>query len=454
MIQSIRYKVTSLLKRDDLRSQKVIRNILASFGVKGGSILIGLMLVPMTIAYIHPLEYGVWLIISSVVSWMSFFDIGMGNGMRNKLAAALALKEYEKAKKYVSTTYATLLLVAVFLFVLFWFINPYLDWRGFLNIPPSVGGNISLVLLIVIGSFCIQFVVQLLNTVLSAVQEPAMAGFISFLGQAGLLIAVFILKQTTEGSLELLVAILTTIPIAILLMASVLLYTTKLKNIAPSFQSIDFRYTKSILNIGGVFFLIQIGTLVLFQTDNIIITKVIGPEAVTRFSVVYKLFSVVTMLFSIVMTPYWSAFTDAYTKRDFTWMNNSMNKLRKIWYVVTFIAIPVLVLSSGWIFKLWLHDTVTVSFQLSATMGIYAMCFTCLSLNCFFLNGVGKLRIQLILYAVVSVLNIPMGIYLGKYFGLEGVVLSNVVLFLFMDIVLWRQVNKVLANKAKGIWNL
>lgn len=453
MIQTIRYKIAGLLKRDDLRSQTVLRNILMSFGVKGGSILVGLMLVPMTISYINPVQYGIWLTISSIVGWMNFFDIGMGNGLRNKLTAALALKEYDEAKKYVSTTYATLTIIAVGIFILFWLTSSLFNWRTFLNVPPSIDTDIQSVLLIVVGAFCFQFVAQLLNTILTATHEPAIAGFISFIGQVCLLIAVFILKHTVKGSLELLVAILSLVPAGVLLIVGAILYSSKLRSIAPSIKNIDFSYTKNILNIGGIFFFIQIGTLILFQTDNIIIAKVIGPEAVTTFGVTYKLFSVVTMLFSIVMTPYWSAFTDAYTKKDFAWMQHSMNRLRKVWYAVAFICIPLLVVLSGTIFKLWLHDTVSIPFRLSALMGVYAICFTCLSLNCFFLNGVGKLRIQLLLYIIVSILNIPLGVYLGQNFGIEGVVTSNIILFLFMTVTFWIQVNKILASKATGLWN-
>jgi O-antigen/teichoic acid export membrane protein len=453
MIQALKHKLVNKLMGDNSRSQKIIKNILMSFGVKSGSILVGLVLIPLTINYIDAVQYGIWLTISSVVSWMNFFDIGMGNGLRNKLAAALALEEYDNARKYISTTYATLIIVATCLFILFCIVNSFVDWRGFLNIPSSVRENISLIVFAVAGAFCIQFIAQLINTVLTAIHEPAMAGVIAFLGQIMLLVAVIVLKYTVNADLLVLVIVLTCVPIIVLLIASIVLYNGKLKYLAPSLRKIDFHCAKSILNVGGIFFLIQIGTLIVFQTNNLIITKVIGPEAVTQFNVSYKLYSVIIMLFSIIMTPYWSAFTDAYAKNDFAWMRNSMNKLRKIWYLLSLIIIPLLVLSSSTIFKLWLGNTVSIPLSLAVAMGAYTICFNCVSLNCFFLNGLGKLRIQLLLYIITCVLNIPLGVFLGKIAGVTGVVLSNVLTLTFMIIVLWIQVNKILNNRAIGIWN-
>ena len=67
------------------RSIKAKKNIGLSFLIKGASIAISLILVPLTINYINPYRYGIWLTLSSVVSWFSFFDIGLTNGLRNKL---------------------------------------------------------------------------------------------------------------------------------------------------------------------------------------------------------------------------------------------------------------------------------------------------------------------------------------------------------------------------------
>lgn len=44
------------------------------------SIIISLLLVPVTLNYLNSYEYGVWLTLSSILVWINYFDIGLGNG--------------------------------------------------------------------------------------------------------------------------------------------------------------------------------------------------------------------------------------------------------------------------------------------------------------------------------------------------------------------------------------
>ena len=96
------------------RSIKAKKNILASFLIKGCSIGISLLLVPLTINYVNSSRYGIWLTLSSIVAWLSFFDIGLSQGLRNKFAEARAKNDDSIAQVYVSTTYA---LLALFLWL-------------------------------------------------------------------------------------------------------------------------------------------------------------------------------------------------------------------------------------------------------------------------------------------------------------------------------------------------
>ncbi|MES1219408.1 MAG: oligosaccharide flippase family protein, partial [Bacteroidota bacterium] len=360
MLYTLKSKISGSLKKDNERSQKIQSNIFLSLLIKGGSVLVGLLLVSVSISFISPVNFGVWLTISSVISWISFFDIGLGNGLRNKLAQALALSDYNSAKIYISTTYAILSLIAFALLILFITINPFFNWNKILSIPTSVTSDISVVTLIVLCGFCIQFVVQTINIVLLATHETAIASMVSFLGQLSILATILIFKNFISGNLVFWALASTLPPILVSSIASLYFYSKKSTSIAPSFKKIDFKYSKNILQTGSIFFVIQIGAIILFNTDNIVITKVIGPSAVTEFNVCFKLYSVVTMVFAIIMTPYWSAFTDAYTKKDFNWIKNNLIKIRNLWTALAFVIIPVIYFLAPYIFSIWIGYTIKI----------------------------------------------------------------------------------------------
>ena len=102
------YKIKNFLSTGHSRSIRAKKNIFASFGLKGISILISFFLVPLVLNYIDITKYGIWLTLSSIIGWFGFFDIGLGNGLRNKFAEAIAKGQKELARIYVSTTYAIL----------------------------------------------------------------------------------------------------------------------------------------------------------------------------------------------------------------------------------------------------------------------------------------------------------------------------------------------------------
>ena len=64
------------------RSSLIFKNILASFFIKGWSVLVQLMLVPTTLACLGVYENGVWLTISSVLLWIDNLDIGFAISWR------------------------------------------------------------------------------------------------------------------------------------------------------------------------------------------------------------------------------------------------------------------------------------------------------------------------------------------------------------------------------------
>ena len=60
----------------DTRSVTVKKNIVTSLTVKGVSIVVSLLLVPLTLGYISSELYGIWLTLSSIMLWLNFFDVG------------------------------------------------------------------------------------------------------------------------------------------------------------------------------------------------------------------------------------------------------------------------------------------------------------------------------------------------------------------------------------------
>jgi O-antigen/teichoic acid export membrane protein len=222
---------------------------------------------------------------SSFLTWFTFFEIGLGSGLRNKLAEALAVKDYKLGKIYVSTTYAVLTIVIVTVGILFFIGNNFIDWSALLNTNKNLSNDLSCLSLIVFGFFFLQFIFKLIGIVLYADQRPAMANSFGTVGNLFALGIIYILTKMTKGSLLYFGWTLSSIPVLILIIASFYFYKRDYRNIAPSFKFVDFKYSKNLLSLGLKFFFIQISTLLLFQSSNIIIAQYFGPKDVTSLRI-------------------------------------------------------------------------------------------------------------------------------------------------------------------------
>jgi len=435
------------------RSVKAKKHILSSLFLKGISILISLILVPLTIDYLNPTRYGIWVTLMSVIVWFNFFDIGLGNGLRNKFAIAKAEGKDELARTYISTTYAIISIISVSLFVIFFIVNQFLDWGRILNTPADVL-ELEKLVFILFSVFCLQFIVKLINVVFIADQRPAMNSVINTSASLISLIVVIVLMKTTEGSLLYLGASFSIINLIVPLLAGIWFFNTSYKKYMPSFKYVEFSYVKELMNLGLRFFIMQGAALIIYMTDNMIITQTSGPEDVTPYNIAYKYFGIITMVFTIVTTPLWSANTEAYVKKDFDWMKNSMKKMIFLWFGFTVVAGGML-LVSDYAYELWIGDKVKVPFSLSFWMAIYVISASLVMIFANFLSGIGKIQLSLYHSIFVGVLNIPLSIYFAKNLemGSTGVILATCcgvfVSMIFQPI----QCYKLLNGTAKSLWN-
>lgn len=379
--------------------------------IKGGNILTGFLLVPMTLGYVDSGTYGLWIALSSMVTWISFFDIGINNGLKNHLAKALATGEYDKARMFVSTTYALLTLIFIPLMFVLLCISPYVDWFSLLNIHHA--DNLLPSVCVIIAYFCINFILSTINIILIADQRPAEASFRTLVQQVVSLVFIFILTKTTQGSLMNLCLALCVSPIIVITLFNVALFRRRYRHIAPRFKSIDFRQAPILMKLGIQFFIIQIAGIIQYQMINFFIIRYYGATDVTSYNIAYKYFNILLMIWWILITPVWVGATDAVACNDFQWIRNILHKYQKLFFAGTAIGLVMLAFSQL-AYSLWVGDKVEISQIQSLTVLLYNLAMMFGNVYVHVLNGCGKLKVQ-----VVACLVSPL-IFIGTFYLLRN----------------------------------
>lgn len=411
-------------------------------------------LVPVTIDYLGKVEYGIWLTLASILSWLINLDFGIGNGLRNKLSEALALKDIKLARVYISTSYAVFALGIFIALLIFLFINGLLNWANILKAPQEYVELLNTLVLWVIILFLVQFLLKLLTSIINADQRPAIKGLLSLIVNTITLIAIFVLSKLTVKSFLVFALISSSVPVVVFIITSLILFSGHYKQISPSFRFVNFKYSASLVKLGMQFFVIQISSLIVFTTDNMIIAQLYGPEQVVIYNVAYKYFLMGALVFNVVLAPFWSAFTEAYVKKEFDWIKNSIKKLIIIWALISFVAIGM-ILISDLVYEIWVGPEIEVPFILSLFTGLFVILTNWNSIFTYFINGVGKVRFQLYYSIFIAILNIPLSVFLAENagMGITGVIVSTNICLVFASFWAPMQYLKIINNKAKGIWN-
>ena len=403
----------------------VKKNIIGSLFLKGLSVLISLLYVPITLNYLNPTRYGIWMTLTSIIAWMSIFDIGIGNGLRNKLAESIALGKHSEGRKYVSTAYVTLSTIVFIILSVFLIINHWIDWSIVLNTEDLYREELSTLVIIVVFLFGLKYVLNIISTILTADQRSAYSSVFEVIGNLTGLILIYILTIVKYDSIITFGIGIMLTPVIVYSIATYYFFKTKYSFLRPSIKLFDRSYIKSIMNLGILFFIIQISSLIIFQTSNILISHFFSPAEVTPYNIVFKYFSIPTMIWGIIMMPMWSAFTKSISINDMGWVKRTLKKLN-LAFALTIPFIALMVYLAPIIIPFWTNGIVNVKFSYIVIFAVYSILFIWNTIYAVFLNGASKIKIQAIFSISSAIIHIPLSFIIIKLFniGSEGIIIS------------------------------
>jgi O-antigen/teichoic acid export membrane protein len=433
------------------RSQLLKKNILFSFVIKGWAGIVQILLVPITIHCLGNYINGIWMVISSVLIWIDSLDIGLGNGLRNKLSERIALRDSRGAKEYVSTTFFTLIGIIIPAIVLILLACTNIDLYKLLNVDPRIIPNLTAVICLSVVLVGNTFIFKFLGNVYLALQLPAVNNALVTLGQTVTLLAVFIQQVFHIHSLTWVAIAYTGGPLLTYLIAYPVTFHWKYKELSPSWRFFKKNKIKELFSLGIKFFVLQIAGIVLFASTNILISRLFSPELVTPYQVTYRYYSFIVMLFTIIAIPFWSATTDAYAKHDVKWIRSSVRKLNLIVLSMLLIII-VMTLVSPFVYNIWVGSGVKTNMMLSSIMGAYIFVIVFSLSYSYILNGIGALNLQLISTVMAALLYLPLAWLFAKRLGINGIALALVIVNIPGAILNRIQYKKIISGKATAFW--
>lgn len=425
----------------DCKYNKIItENVFSMIIIKGASMLVSLLLFPAYISYFGDNRVlGVWFTLVSILNWILIFDLGLGNGLRNNLPRALVEKDFVLAKRLVSSTYVSTIILSFAVFFSFFFGSFFVDWNQILGISINLISSsvlLKVIHIISLGIF-LQFILKIISSILFALQKSAVNNLIGLLSNIIILVFIKILdyKTISEGLMKIAVlnVFATNIPLFIF---SIWIFYSQLREIRPSLSMFNISIAKKLLSIGVTILWLQLIFLVVSNMNEVLVSSLCGAGYVVQYQAYNKIYSTGAVIFSLALTPVWSAVTSAQHEKNYKWIK----EIYKFFMICSFICLLLEVLLTFFgqvIFNLWLgNNIIEFNFYYGLVFSLHSFLFIIHNVNTSISNGLSYFKCQIYGMTFAAILFIPIAYLLTMYLqSWIGVILASCVSILFYEIV-------------------
>lgn len=410
--------------RSRARYRRAFWSAVSSFGARAVNLLVSLVTVPLTLRYLGPERYGLWMVITSLIAVMGFADLGIGNGLLNAVAEADGKQDRTLATRSVSSAFFVLTGLALLLGAIAAVASPLVDWTRVFNVrSAAVAGEGRAAMGVLFAWFLVNIPLGVVQRILAGLQRTYQSQVMAAAGSLVSLVAVLGVIRMQAG-LPLLVFASTIGSIVALLANGWVLVRTH-PWLLPKLSAFQWHTAMQLLGTGGLFFVLQLSWSIGVSSDNIVIAQVLGASAVASYSVPQKLFTYVTMALLFGIVPLWPAYTEAMARGDADWVKRTLR--RSLWLTFLFSTSlnVVLVVAAPLLLRHWTGGSATLLLRVSlAAWGIVGTLSSAVSM---FLNAAGTaaMRYQAGSAVVMAALNIAISIFLTRRIGTPGVAVGS-----------------------------
>lgn len=400
--------IASFTKKDDASILK--RNIATSFAIKGLALLFGFFSYPIYRSYFNnDSVLGVWLSVVSIMAMIISLDLGLGNGLKNKMVKALVEEDSEKQKQLISSTYASTIVISLLFLAILTPIIFACDLNSFFNISPDVVRPTILKIssFLVCFSICLEFTLKNVNSLLQAKQKQALSSVFALLSTILLMLFALIFKNGDSNVLLIAIASVYVLTINLpLLVGTFFVFAKEYKGCFPSLKYVTKASFKEVATLGLGFFIIQMLLLLINSTNETFITSIFDSTQVVQYTNYYKPFSIISQLFSIVTLPYWAIIAKEKEENNLTEIKNNIKKLFIFMIVFVVIGIGLSVVFQPFI-NMWLgENAMEVNYLIVILFNLFVFGWMAASLFSVVLNGLSIVKKQIIFFGIGAVIKV------------------------------------------------
>ena len=418
--------------RFDERHRRIVKAVYSGGAARLLTSAVGLLSLPLCVRYLGPERYGVWATVTTTAVWINLLDMGVGNTLTNHISRAFALDDREAGRRYFTNALALTgcasAIAGLIATLLFGFVN----WSRVFNTQgslPEIRHTIAIAVAItLIGLPCC-----LCSKLLAGYQQLQRYSYATAGGAVASLfgLAAGIVLHVRMPLLYLMSA--GCIPAANL---ALLLCTIMEKPwLMPRFSALNGRAISELLTSGSSFLLIQIASVVVFSSDNLIVSHYLGPAEVTPYNVTWRLAGLAAVLQTLMFPAVWPAYAEAYALQEYAWIRQTFLTMIRGVAVLSVSCAVILALFGRPIIRWWAGYAAVPDRMLLLAMAVWAVINGLMSVESCLLAALNRIRVQAMLSVCAAAVNVCLSVVLVKRVGAVGVIAGTILSYLLVLVV-------------------
>lgn len=414
--------------RSDERYRLAVLSMAANVLSRGIAMVVMVLTVRLTIPYLGAERFGVWMTISSFVGMLSFLDLGVGNALTNKVSQIAAQNNPDALRRTISGGLGFLFILGCTICILLLGLTSVLPWHKIIKVKNLA---VSTEILNTAAIFSVLFGFSLISNgiqrIFAGLQRAFEAHLVSLAGSCFSLFALWIATKQEAGIPYLLAATLGIQSLAnvglLLVLAKRNLFT--IQRIAAHTR-LEARH---LLHVGGLFFVLQIGTMVGWGADSLIIASTLGATQVAVFNIVQRLYQFISQPMNIINAPLWGAYADANARGERKFILKTLKKSMLLTATFASIGGGIMFLMSQHLIEWWTKGNITVSSGFVFMFFVWTIFESLGNAFAMMMNGCGIVREQVVTVILLTTLALPIKLVIINYFGITEMLASYTAIY-------------------------
>lgn len=385
-------------------------------------VLIAFVMTPIIIHSLGDRMYGFWILIGTFIGYYGLFDIGLSSSVQRFVSRALGQNDMNEMNSIINTTFFMFLIIGIVTIICS--LGAAIFSTYFIKSPEEI--SLFRKVIIILGfSVALGFPIKVFQGVLTSYLRYDLTAYVSMIQAISSSFIIYYFLKQGYGIWALTV---------ISFFANLVEYILTVIYAKRVFPELKINYhlfskerVKLLFGYSSKTFIAQLGDILRFRVDSIVIAGYLSVSLVTYYSVgakIIEFFGNFIMGSIGLMSPVFSQYEG---RSDYDAIRSRFLQVTKI-SVVASIFIGMSIIFYGKVFiQRWMGSGFESSYTVVVILCIPYIIALMQNPSISLLYGISKHHFYAISNTIEAVLNLTLSIILVKYFGIYGVALGTAI---------------------------